>query len=75
MKLYALVTKQGTACAEAALCETHLEAHRDRIAERTKLLVYPPSDQPTTKWEECSENDAIACDICGAKGGGDGKAG
>ena len=59
----ALVTEQGTACAETALCDKCYAVPENRanaIAERWE-------DAIRDSWTDCTGNDACPCIICGKK--------
>ena len=60
MRIYALLSTQETACAETALCATHLTpTNKQDIIRR---LV---DDILDTDWQDCSLNDALSCVVCG----------
>lgn len=64
--IYALLSNQGTAMAETALCATH-EQDEDCRFEACGNAPYGdgPDDAPfETHFVDCSENDALACIIC-----------
>lgn len=54
MKVYAQVTKDGTAASETALCEEHI-SHRDEFY----------ADDTTGELVDCSGNEALSCQWCG----------
>lgn len=59
--MYALVTKQGTAAAETALC--HRCFQNDSSREFAKRSA--GEDVDTRGWLDVSENDALECVSCG----------
>lgn len=62
MKIYALLSNQGTAASETAVCEKH-------IAAIGNLRIVAEAD--VSKWEplvDVSDNDALVCVRCGAEG-------
>lgn len=64
-KLFALTSKAGTACSEVCLCDAC-----DSTAARARLSAEAAkshdSDPPVPdSWTDCSENDDIACVVCG----------
>ena len=67
MKLYALLSGQGTACDEACLCDLHYTA-----ANRAKVEAYVAKqghgDPPIPEtWTDCTENEACqdyGCQAC-----------
>ncbi len=61
-RIYALVTKQGTAATETALCDEHYPAHTDEAAREARADVAPDS------WRDCTGNLVLECIICGKKG-------
>lgn len=52
-RIYARLTAQGTAASETAACLAHL---RDSM----------PTDDTVTEPVDCSENEALSCQTCGA---------
>ena len=60
-RMYALITAQGTAAGENALCDLHLDKAGKGIA--TQFIFSDVIDRET--WHECSENDALYCAVCG----------
>lgn len=55
-KIYALITKQGTAAGETGLCEEHLKLQQH---------IASPEDCPQRQWVDVTGNDAISCMECG----------
>ena len=63
MKLYGLVTKDGTTAGETVLCRRHVAAEFKRAVYAQKS-----DDISSTQYHDVSGNDAIECGVCGAKG-------
>ena len=65
MKLYALVTKQGTACPETCLCKDCLKdsVNKERAAKNAWQDI-----TDLELWHEATGNDACLCIVCGQKG-------
>jgi hypothetical protein len=72
MKIYAYVTRSGTAMAETAICEDHIES------TAAQALAFGAADQTSREsdpWDrnevmsDCTGNEALRCQICGAIGG------
>jgi hypothetical protein len=67
MAMYARLSRQNTACEETALCGNCLQD--DDIK---KMFLNPWGlkddnlDQPHTSWVDCSGNEALQCQNCGA---------
>lgn len=68
MRIWAILTEQGTAMSETSLCDEHLtpsnrvEAIRD--ADLDMGLVWLQDDP----FVDCSGNEALECRVCGRKG-------
>jgi hypothetical protein len=61
--MYALVTDQGTAMSEAALCAScYVDPQNQGYAEEQAGAA---GDWDRTPWIDASENDALACAVCG----------
>ena len=64
--MYALASKQGTACDETALCAecyAFLE-HKMAIEEDASHSIY--KDPPVLgTWTDCTDNEALVCTVCG----------
>lgn len=59
--IYAIVTGDGTAAAETALCPADYESDENRVmAERQA------ESDVTGPWSDCTGNDALRCIVCGA---------
>lgn len=67
-RIFALLTEQGTACAETGLCDEHdstknreqtYEGARDQRNVAEKDLPIKGS------WTDCGANEAIECQVCG----------
>lgn len=60
----AFITDQGTAMAEATLCDAHA-ADKNLVAEARHAAAMSGdwNGQPMT---DCGDNDALACGYCGA---------
>lgn len=58
--MYARLTKDGTACAETALCDQHL----DRAGE---FLSEDRVEPGVTAHVDCSGNEMLSCQVCGAR--------
>lgn len=63
MKMLALTSDQGTAMGETAICDTHPEADRDIL----KRLAHNSGDWDHGEFHDCSRNDQLTCQICGAR--------
>jgi len=62
-KLLALVSEQGTACSETALCDS---CHRAHPGQRIKIQEKAARDIPDPRnWHDCTENEALTCNVCG----------
>lgn len=62
MKIFALVTNQGTACSETALCENCLNTtNTTKVRQSVKKEV----DIDFSSFIDCSGNDALECVECG----------
>jgi hypothetical protein len=65
-KMYAMVSSQGTACYETAICgNCNTAQNRARIEAQAKEHE-PESDRPIA-WADCSGNDALQCTDCGKR--------
>lgn len=62
MKLFALVTDQGTAAAETCLCENHIDVNGFSLACRQADIDVRMSKG----FVDCSENEELECIVCGA---------
>ncbi len=62
MRMFALVSDQGTACSETALCEKcHATSkHRAAIERKAARDIPNPRD-----WHDCTGNEALECNDCG----------
>lgn len=59
MNIYALCDAQGTAMAEAAICQDHSSArHRNAVRKLVPMIE--------TAFIDCTGNDELACHFCGA---------
>ena len=64
MKMYALVTDQGTAAAETALCAgcvgdpENIGYAREQGSQADDIINLD-------RFDDCSQNDALECCICG----------
>ena len=64
MMIYAMVSDQGTACAETALCPKHLEDEDTRF----QAIAQADSDTDVDRgFVDCSGNDALECIVCGRR--------
>jgi hypothetical protein len=63
MRTYAEVSVQGTALSETALCETH------NTPENVQRFYAVPdlTDPGTGARKDCTGNEAIECQECGAR--------
>jgi hypothetical protein len=59
--MIAKTTADGTAAAEAALCDVH-----DTVENRERLAREADTDV-TGPWVRTTSNDELECQICGAK--------
>src|SRR5438552_2452040 len=67
-KLFALISEQGTACAEAVLCADHFtEEYKALAAAAAKQSAATLHEAVPTTWGDCSGNEACACIVCGAR--------
>jgi len=60
----ALVTNQGTAAAETALCYEH----DNEQARSTIEGMFAKGEVQPKSWTNCDENDAVECFVCGKTG-------
>jgi hypothetical protein len=58
--MIAMLSTQGTAVSEAALCKDH-----DTPQLRQRLAVHAPSDVVPDSWTDVKGNEFIVCSICG----------
>jgi hypothetical protein len=63
MSIYAMLTNQGTAAKETAICTACL---CQQICDG-KCLIPVPDDVTDTTVHNCSGNDELECNCCGAK--------
>ena len=63
--MYALVSDQGTAMHETALCNTHYKDPDERNVALEMGEAAGDAD-PSLEFRNVSENDALSCLICGA---------
>lgn len=68
VKLFAMLSQQGTACVETCLCEAC-----DSQAQRRQIEIENTSyDKPVPgSWTDCSLNDVLRCVICGVDNTGE----
>lgn len=59
-KMFAMITEQGTAAAETALCEFCDTTHK-----KNHLAATADEDVVQGSWQDCSENKALICMVCG----------
>jgi hypothetical protein len=64
MNIYALLTDDGTAASETALCERHLKDSR----AREDAWLAAGEDIPEGDFADCSGNDYLRCRECGRRG-------
>jgi hypothetical protein len=64
MRLFAIVSEQGTACYEACLCERcHAQAeHRANVEKKAATIADVPNP---TEWRDATGNEALTCSVCG----------
>lgn len=63
-RIFALLSKSGTAAGETALCERHFRSRANQDTAR----ACAGSDVPrTAKFVDCTENEALRCP-CGVSG-------
>lgn len=55
---YAMITDEGTAASETGICNACKMLHGSDVIKK-------PSDCPTSKLVDVSDNTAIKCTICG----------
>ena len=65
--MIALLSDQGTAMAETALCETH---NKGLTCARVYAEATSIPDWDGRGFRDCTGNDALQCVICGATGEG-----
>ena len=63
--MFALISEQGTACAETALCQQCYAVPGGR-AYASEMGSQADDIPNVTEFHDCSENDALECCICGA---------
>ncbi|MCI0421494.1 MAG: hypothetical protein L0312_20095 [Acidobacteria bacterium] len=72
MRLFALVSPQGTACSETVLCEDHYAMAEARVQTQLKAIGDLSLDPPVpNSWTDVSDNDEarlLGCVICGGGG-------
>jgi hypothetical protein len=70
-RMYALLTNQGTAAGESALCERH---HADSgLRDEARVLTNAGGDVDVTQpFVDCTGNDALQCIACETDDGGKG---
>ena len=62
MAIYAMVTDQGTAASETALCGEHFTPEN-----KDACVIGADDDVIIHSWKDCTGNDALRCNICGRK--------
>lgn len=65
LQVFGLVTTQGTAMAETAFCENHVEKHK---AEALKAAHCAGDADPAYAILNVSQNDMMFCGFCGMNG-------
>lgn len=65
MRMYGLITKRGTAAAETGICQKCKVSSVNRKSVRAAALH---DVNPASCFIDCTENDAMSCQICGAEG-------
>jgi hypothetical protein len=63
-KMFALVTDQETAAAETALCGDCFQQPENQGYAREQASQSDDVD-PNSDFQDCSQNDALECCICG----------
>lgn len=66
MKFTVMVSKQGTACHETALCHKHDTADWRRQLEQESAAHFPADYERAVEWKRGVENEALRCAVCGA---------
>lgn len=61
VQLYGLPTRDGTCASETVICSSCIEK-----GEKQKLII-PPDCNPYGDFVNVTLNDAVQCNICGAK--------
>lgn len=61
MKIFALLAREGIAAPETALCEEHVTDATNRDA----VIRAADGDVDVTSFIDCSDNDELACRVCG----------
>lgn len=71
-KMLALLSKQGTACDETGICN-QCDTHDNRssiealVLQQNRSKPGNPDNPIIGTWADCSQNDAIACHVCGSR--------
>lgn len=67
MSMYARLSPQGTACQETALCGTCLQDDSIKQWYRNPYgMADNNPDRPVTSYHDCTGNEALECQHCGA---------
>lgn len=61
MKIFACLTREGTAAPEMALCEEHVTDATNRDA----AIRVADDDVDVTSFVDCSDNGELECQVCG----------
>lgn len=70
-KMYALVSDQGTAAAETALCEDCFEDDENKDYARKQASTVLKDIPDLETFHDCTGNDVLSCCICGHPNLGD----
>lgn len=63
--MFALVSSQGTACSETALCGDHYTlAHRKEVEEAVGKDKSAADAPLLGSWRDCSGNEVLVCVVC-----------
>lgn len=62
--IYALTSTQGTAISETAICGGHWKKDFDHIRSNAQFI----DDWDRLDFQDCSGNEVLECQICGATG-------
>ena len=64
--IFALLSDQGTACAETALCNVCFNLSDDAgQSYKGKIESQQSNDVVPDSWADCTDNDALSCNVCG----------
>lgn len=68
-KIFALVSNQGTACPETALCSQHMTSDNKDLSVRVSQIGFgktgPDAADIARGFVDCTGNENLACQACG----------